>query len=100
VSNFWLVIRVIDFVLVFVCFWVLMYRAANKLAFHPLYFSWDRMANLVWCFAVTFSLGEVLYQNIQGGIRVLVTTFAILFQAWVVFFKSPYVTKSILEGRE
>jgi tellurite resistance protein TehA-like permease len=92
-SDFWSynTVREIIFVLLFISFFILVYRGAFKLFVDPKNFYWDRFMNLVWCFVSCIAIGDVLYQhNVPGGWRLWLVLAAALLQLFVVIWKSPY----------
>jgi hypothetical protein len=88
----WDTLRLVDFLLTFVAFVILVYRGVFKMVFDRQYFYWDRLMNMVWCFVISFSTGQILYDhgNVAGGSRLWVTLCAALFQLYIVTFRWPY----------
>lgn len=86
-DNAWQWLRMINFVILFIAFMVMMYKGAYRLFVDPESFNPERMMNLVWTTVVILGTGEVLYQDTRGGVRIIVTCAAAILQLYLAVFK-------------
>lgn len=90
-DEIWFVLRIINFLILFVSFLILVYRGALKLTLDRAEFSWPRLMTLVWTFCACYSTGEILFlDDVPGGPRVVFMTIVSLTQLWVAIFKMPF----------
>lgn len=87
-SDFWNIVRVVNFIILFIAFMVMMHKGLLKMILDGREsFDWDRFTNLCWTILAIYSIGEVIYQVIGGGPRVLLQTAMALLQLYVVVFQ-------------
>lgn len=86
-SDFWEYARVLNFAILFTAFMILTYRGVFHLTVQARSFNWDRFMNLCWVTLSLYALGEILAQEVQGGLRVLIGTAVAVLQLYVVLFQ-------------
>lgn len=92
-SDFWDAVRIVNFVILLIAFMVMLHKGILKMILDGREsFDWDRFCNFCWTLLACYSIGEVLYQIVGGGPRVLLQTAMALLQLWVVVFR--YTPKS------
>lgn len=85
-SDLWEVLRIVNFLILFIAFMVMIYKGVFNLALKG-EIQWDRLMNLFWVSLGVYSIGEVLYLSVQGGFRIIVMTLVGLLQLYVVVFR-------------
>lgn len=81
----WELLRLINFSVLFIAFIVMVYKGALNFVLQNA-FHWDRLLNISWVILAIYSLGEVIYMNTPGGLRVIAQTGVALLQLYVVLF--------------
>lgn len=84
-------LRILNFIVLFIAWCIMVYRAVLKLIINHKAFSWPRMMNLIWTTAALYGIGEILYEaDIPGGFRVFLTCGVAFVQLYVSIFKMDF----------
>lgn len=86
IDGFWDILRLVNFVILFAAFVLLVYKATLRLALEPHNFHMDRLVNLAWTTLALYSIGEVLYSDVTGGPRIVFAFLVAAFQLYAVIF--------------
>lgn len=84
-DDVWEAVRVINFIILFASFVVMVYKGALHLVLEEK-IHWDKLVNLAWVVIAIYSIGEVLYLSAVGGFRIFLMTALSIFQLYVVVF--------------
>ena len=86
-SEFWDVLRIICFVMLFASFMILTYKGAFSLALDKDSFDWARFLNLSWILVTCYGIGELLFLDAPGGARLVALIVVAALNLYVALFK-------------
>jgi hypothetical protein len=82
--NFWDWIRVLNFLLTFAGFCIIVYKGVLKLTLEPETFSWERAMNGFWSLGTLIATGAAFYTHRPGSWTVFIFTVIPVVQLWVI----------------